>query len=100
LDNEPLYPEVDEPELGSYVITDDQEDPIISLSISINDGLWTMQFDGARSRFRLGARDALTAPSSMIFPFSFHLELDFTNNMEEYEALLLGIQRARNMGIK
>jgi hypothetical protein len=32
LDNEPLYLEVDEPELGAYIITDDQEEPIISLS--------------------------------------------------------------------
>jgi hypothetical protein len=43
LDNEPLYPKGDEPELGAYVIRDlDMEESIISLSISINDGLSTM----------------------------------------------------------
>jgi hypothetical protein len=100
LDNEPLYLEEDEPELGAYVITDDQEELIISLSASINDGLWTMQFDGARSRFKSGTGIVLTAPSRMVFPFSFCLEFDWTNNMAVYDALLLGLQRARKMGIK
>jgi hypothetical protein len=47
-----------------------------------------MQFDGARSRFKSGAGVVLTTPSGMIFPFSFCLEFDCTNNMEVYEALL------------
>jgi hypothetical protein len=100
LDNEPLYPEVVEPELGAYVVTDDQEEPVISLPVSVNDGLWTMQFDGAWSRFGSGVGVVLITPSGMVFPYSFHLEFDCTNNMAEYEALLLGLQRARKMGIK
>jgi hypothetical protein len=30
--------------------------------------------------------------SGNIFPFSFHLEFDCTNNMIEYETLLLGLK--------
>jgi hypothetical protein len=93
LDNEPLYTKVDEPTLGAYVIIDDQEEPIILSSSSINDRLWTMQFDGSRSRFRSGVGVVLTTSLGIVFSFTFRLEFDCTNNMVEYEALLLGLQR-------
>jgi ribonuclease HI len=32
--------------------------------------------------------------------FSYRLEFDCTNNIVEYEALLLGLELAREMGIK
>jgi len=36
----------------------------------------------------------------MIYPFSYRLEFPCTNNMAEYEALLLGLNKARKMGLK
>jgi ribonuclease HI len=32
--------------------------------------------------------------------FAYRLEFDFTNNVAEYEALFLGLELARDMGIK
>lgn len=35
-----------------------------------------------------------------LVPFSFKLEFEATNNVAEYEALLLGLQAARNLNIE
>jgi len=73
LDNKPLYLEVAETKLGTYMAMDNKEELVILLLVSVNDGLWNMQFDGARSRFRSGAGVVLTTHLVMVFPVSFHL---------------------------
>ena len=59
-----------------------------------------MKFDGAYSRAGKGVGVVITSPQGKIFNFSFRLEFEATNNVAEYEALLLGIELAKDMGIK
>ena len=58
------------------------------------DELWRMNFDGAYSRARKEAGIVITSPKGKIFNFAFRLEFEATNNVSEYEALLLGIEIA------
>jgi len=41
----------------------------------------------------------LVFPEGRLIPLSFKLEFEVTNNMEEYEALLLGLQITWNISI-
>ena len=42
----------------------------------------------------------MISPTEKWVPLSFKLEYEATNNVVEYEALLLGLQTTRNMHIK
>ena len=59
-----------------------------------------MNFDGAHSRAGKGAGVVITSPKGKIFNFAYRLEFEATNNVVEYEALLLGLETAKDMGIK
>ena len=59
-----------------------------------------MHFDGANSREGNGGGVLLISPTGKWVTLSFKLEYEATNNVAEYEALLLGLQTARNMGIQ
>jgi ribonuclease HI/transposase InsO family protein len=61
---------------------------------------WKMNFDGAHSRSGKGAGIVLVSPTGKSHNFAFRLEFDATNNVAEYEALLLGLEIAKDMGIK
>jgi ribonuclease HI len=61
---------------------------------------WKMNFDGAHSRSGKGAGIVLKSPTGKTYNFAFKLEFDATNNVAEYEALLLGLEIAKDMGIK
>ena len=62
------------------------------------DEIWKMNFDGAHSRFGKGARVVITSPRGQVFNFAFKLEFEATNNVAEYEALLLGLEIAKDIG--
>ena len=64
------------------------------------DAIWKMNFDGAHSREGKGVGIVITSPSGQIFNFASKLEFEATNNVAEYEALLLGVEIAKDMGIK
>ena len=64
------------------------------------DEIWRMNFDGAHSRSRKGVGVVITSPKGHTFNFSFRLEFEATNNVAEYEALLLGLEIAKDMGLK
>ena len=64
------------------------------------DELWRMNFDATYSRDRKGVGVVITSPKGKIFNCVFKLEFYATNNVVEYEALLLGIEIAKDMGIK
>ena len=55
------------------------------------DEIWKMNFDGAHSRFGKGVGVVITSPRGQVFNFAFKLEFEATNNVAEYEALLLGL---------
>jgi ribonuclease HI len=66
-------------------------------------GVWKMYFDGASSYLGAGVATLLIAPDDQfVIPFSYRLQLniDCTNNVCEYEALVLGLEAARKMKIK
>jgi ribonuclease HI len=68
-----------------------------------NTGTWKMFFDGASSYLGAGAGVLLIAPDDQfVIPFSYRLQwyIDCTNNVCEYEALVLGLEAARKMKIK
>jgi ribonuclease HI len=63
--------------------------------------MWKMYFDGASSWEGVGASILLISPSRKMFPFSFRMqfETNSTNNVCEYEALVLGLEVARRIKI-
>jgi ribonuclease HI len=66
-------------------------------------GIWRMFFDGSLSCEGAGAGILFVAPENKFFvPFSYRLQwdIDYTNNVCEYEALVLGLEAARKMNIK
>ena len=66
-------------------------------------GVWKMFFNGASSYFGAGVGALLVAPDNQfVIPFSYRLQwnVDHTNNVCEYEALVLGLETARRMKIK
>ena len=62
------------------------------------DQLWRMSFDGAYFKAGKGAGIVITSPSDKKFNFAYRLEFDALNNVAEYEALLLGLEIAKDMG--
>jgi ribonuclease HI len=64
------------------------------------EGSWGLDFDGAHSSTGSGAGIVLRSPDNETTLFSYRLEFDCTNNIAEYEALILGINLAIDMNIK
>ena len=62
--------------------------------------LWTMFFDGACTKESTGAGVVLISPSKKTSHLSFKLDFKVTNNIAEYEALLLGLNATKEMEIK
>ena len=62
--------------------------------------LWAMFFDGACCKDEAGAGILLISPTGVTYKFSFTLSLPCTNNIAEYEALLLGLRLAHKHGIR
>jgi hypothetical protein len=59
---------------------------------------WKMNFDGAQSRSGKGVGFFFKSPTGKTYNFAFRLEFDATNNVAEYEALLLGLEIAKGHG--
>jgi hypothetical protein len=97
-------------DLGSNLLqlTDTPDHPleIIKQSITLYKysppitSAWKMFLDGASSREGVGARVVLGYPVQEIVSLSFKLEFEATNNVAEYEALVLGLKDAKGMGIE
>jgi ribonuclease HI len=62
--------------------------------------VWKMFFDGASSSIGAGAGVVFISPCQEIISLSYKLEFEITNNVAEYEALVLGMRAAKEMGIK
>jgi ribonuclease HI len=61
---------------------------------------WTVFCDGSWGTFRAGAAAVLVAPSKVRTCYAVKLDFNYTNNIVEYEALLLGLRKLRAMGIR
>ena len=64
------------------------------------DEVWKMYFDGDYSKTGEGAGIVIISSSDKIYNFAFRLEFEASNNVAEYEALILGLEAAKEMGIK
>jgi hypothetical protein len=86
-----------EEDLGVYSIFV-KEDKTTLEQIELDDGMWPMHFDGSCSNE--GNIDGIILYSFVgkIHNFSYRLEFFCTNNVIEFEALLLDIENAYNMG--
>jgi ribonuclease HI len=61
---------------------------------------WTVFCDGSWGTFGAGAAAILVAPSKVRTRYVAKLDFSCTNNIAEYEALLLGLWKLRAMGIR
>jgi ribonuclease HI len=59
-----------------------------------------MFFDGASSSIGAGAGVVFISPSQETISLSYKLEFEVTNNVAEYEALVLGLRAAQKMGVR
>jgi ribonuclease HI len=75
-----------------------EEDNIPLERIDLDDELWHMHFDGSHSNEGNGTSITLVSPAGKIHNLSYRLEFACTNNAVEFEALLLGIENALNLG--
>jgi ribonuclease HI len=80
-----------------YSIFFDEGDTMLEL-VDLDDGMWHMHFDGSCSNEGNGADIILYSPIGKIHNFSYRLEFACTNNVTEFEALLLDIENAYNLG--
>jgi ribonuclease HI len=74
--------------------------PTIQSTEVVEDDLWTMFFDGTCTKESTGAGVVLISPSKKTSHLSFKLDFKVTNNIAKYEALLLGLNAAKEMEIK
>jgi ribonuclease HI len=61
---------------------------------------WTVFYDGSWGTFSVGAAAALVAPSKVRTCYAVKMDFNCTNNIAEYEALLLGLRNLKAMGIR
>jgi ribonuclease HI len=61
---------------------------------------WTIFCDGSWGTFGAGAAAVLVAPSKVRTCYAIRLDFSCTNNIAEYEALLLGLRKLKAMGIR
>ena len=62
--------------------------------------IWDMFFDGACSKEAAGVGVVLVSPTNEVIYLSFKLNFQVTNNIVEDEALILGLNASKEMGIK
>jgi hypothetical protein len=61
---------------------------------------WTVFCDGLWGTFDAGAATVLVAPSKVRTCYAIKLDFSCTNNIAEYEALLFGLRKLKEMGIR
>jgi ribonuclease HI len=84
--------------MGVYSIFVDEDDTLFEQPEYYDDGMWHMHFDGACSSEGNKAGIILYSLVGKIHNFSYRLEFACTSNVTEFEALLLGIENAYNLG--
>jgi hypothetical protein len=61
---------------------------------------WTIFCDGSWGTFGAGADAILISPSKIKSCYAARLDFKCTNNIADYEALLLGLRKLKAMGIR
>lgn len=92
-----LYQEM---QFGNYLISYNGPDVQEEIEEAKTDQLWTLEFDGSCAKASSGVGIVLMAPNGEITCLAYKLNFKNTNNTAEYEALLLGIEAAKQKGVK
>jgi len=87
-------------DIGNYAIMSNFIIPPDDKVRDLKGKVWYMYFDGASSRYGKGAGIVLKSPLGHIFKFAYRLEFEATNNVAEYEAILLGLELAKALRVK
>jgi hypothetical protein len=65
-----------------------------------DEAMWTIFYDGSWGSFGAGATTILISPSKMKTSYAAKLEFQCTNNITQYEAILLSLWKLKAMGVK
>nr|XP_023888583.1 uncharacterized protein LOC112000661 [Quercus suber] len=84
------------PEEAEEIQGDFQNEDIMGIEVES----WKMYFDGAINQNRSGIEVLLISPKGTHIPFSGRLNFLTTNNAIEYEACIMGLQAALDLGVK
>jgi hypothetical protein len=102
--NHPIYAVEDG--IGSFVFHLNDDEPEISVSqhrdqpmTGQKNKVLKMYFDGSSSKEGYGAGILLISPSEEVITLSYKLEFETTNNIAQYEALVLGLRAAKDLAI-
>jgi ribonuclease HI len=82
---------------------ENQKIEISKKNVNVREGMWKMFFDGASSCEGVAVGVLFLAlGDEYVIPFSYRLqwEVDYTNNVCEYEALVLVLEVARKLKIE
>ena len=78
-----------------------QEKQVFSNEVELIEEKWcNMHFDGVVSKEGAGACISIVGPEFEYISFSYKLSFECTNNVVEYEALILGIKMIKKLEIK
>ncbi|XP_027150259.1 uncharacterized protein LOC113750495 [Coffea eugenioides] len=83
----------DHPLPAEWELTDELPDE----EVFMVESPWSMYFDGAAHRDGAGAGIIFHTPEANILPYSFTLTRRCSNNVAEYQALILGLETAVDM---
>jgi hypothetical protein len=61
---------------------------------------WVIQSDGSWSHKWAGIASILTSPGGVPIRYAARLQFDTTNNAAEYEAVLMGLRKAKALGVR
>jgi len=84
---------------------EDISDEVFESNVTSEDEVWQMFFDGAsrigpKGRIITGMGVVFISPQNHILPRAFYLTEACSNNIAEYNALLIGLQLAHGMGVR
>ena len=61
--------------------------------------VWKLFFDGASSREGAGDGVVLISPTNQTITISYKLQFETTNNIAEYESLILGLKATKDLDV-
>lgn len=86
--------------LGTYYVLEENAPiPNIVKKEEGTEGLWSLFFDGSRTKIGSGAGVVLISLKLEKYYFSYKLQFSYTNNVEKDEALVQGLLLAQKRGI-
>jgi len=77
----------------------DEDSRIVDVPFPRESEPWKLYFDGSRCMRGSEVGIVLISPHNNVIPMSYRLSFECTNNMVEYEAIILGLKVAIEIGI-